>query len=52
MKQDQFLEILDRDAAEARWREVLAVAPIGKYSVAKAMGSAARVRSPVVLISG
>ena len=33
MKQDQFLEILDRDAAEARWREAIDVAPLGVEAV-------------------
>ena len=27
MKQQQFLEVLDRDEAERRWREVISVAP-------------------------
>ena len=29
MKQDQFLEILDRDEAEARWRAAIDTAPLG-----------------------
>ncbi|MDJ0850775.1 MAG: molybdopterin biosynthesis protein [Myxococcota bacterium] len=33
MKQGQFLEVLDRDAAEARWREVLDVGPLSPESV-------------------
>ena len=28
MKQEQFLEVLDRDEAEARWRAVIEVAPL------------------------
>ncbi len=34
MKQGQFLEVLDRDAAEARWRQVLDVAPLAPEPVA------------------
>ena len=34
MKQTQFLEILDRDAAELRWREALDVAPLAAERVA------------------
>jgi len=33
VKQDQFLEILDRDAAEARWREAIDVVPLGAEPV-------------------
>jgi len=33
VKQDQFLEILDRDEAEARWRAVIEPAPIGSEEV-------------------
>ena len=33
MKQDQFLEILDRDAAEERWRAALDVAPLAAERV-------------------
>lgn len=33
MRQQQFLEILDRDEAEARWRSVLRVAPLAAESV-------------------
>ena len=28
MRQQQFLEVLDRDEAERRWREVIDVAPL------------------------
>ena len=34
MKQDQFLEVLDRDEAERRWREVIDVGPRPAESVA------------------
>ena len=34
MKQDQFLEILDRDEAEARWRAVISSAPLGSEEIA------------------
>ncbi len=33
MRQDQFLEVLDRDEAELRWREALALEPLGSESV-------------------
>ena len=33
MKQQQFLEVLDRDEAERRWRAVLDVAPLAAESV-------------------
>ena len=33
MRQDQFLEILDRDEAERRWREVIDAAPLGPERV-------------------
>jgi putative molybdopterin biosynthesis protein len=33
VKQDQFLEILDRDEAEARWRAVIGSAPVGSEEV-------------------
>ncbi len=33
MKQDQFLEVLDRDEAEARWRAVIGNAPMGSEEV-------------------
>ena len=29
MKQSQFLEVLDRDEAERRWREVVDASPLG-----------------------
>ena len=34
MKQQQFLEVLDRDEAERRWREVIDVAPLPSEEVA------------------
>ncbi len=34
MKQQQFLEVLDRDEAERRWREALRVGPVGEEEVA------------------
>ena len=33
MKQQQFLEVLDRDEAERRWRAILEVAPLPGESV-------------------
>ena len=33
MRQQQFLEILDRDEAERRWRETIDVAPLAAESV-------------------
>jgi len=36
MRQDQFLEILDRDEAEARWRAVIDTEPVGIEEVALA----------------
>jgi putative molybdopterin biosynthesis protein len=51
VKQSQFLEVLDRDEAERRWREVIDVAPVGALEVplAEALGRvlAADVRSEV-----
>jgi putative molybdopterin biosynthesis protein len=40
VKQDQFLEILDRDEAEARWRAVIDSAPVGSEEgeVERALG--------------
>jgi len=34
MKQTQFLDVIDRDEAERRWREVIALSPIGSERVA------------------
>ena len=34
MKQEQFLEVLDRDEAEARWREAIDATPRGVEEVA------------------
>ena len=31
MRQDQFLEVLDRDEAELRWRAALEIAPLPEY---------------------
>jgi putative molybdopterin biosynthesis protein len=36
VKQSQFLEVLDRDEAERRWREVVSAAPLGAEEVALA----------------
>lgn len=51
MKQQQFLEVVDRDEAERRWRETIDVAPLGGEVVplAEALERvlAADVRSPV-----
>lgn len=51
MKQTQFLEVLDRDEAERRWRDVIELAPLGSETVplADALGRvlAEDVRSPV-----
>ena len=33
MKQEQFLEVLDRDEAEVRWRAAIDVAPIGAEAI-------------------
>ena len=33
MRQQQFLEVLDRDEAERRWREVIEIAPRGVETV-------------------
>ena len=33
MKQQQFLEVLDRDEAERRWREIIDAAPLGDETV-------------------
>jgi putative molybdopterin biosynthesis protein len=40
VKQSQFLEVLDRDEAERRWREVIEVAPLGveEVPIAQALG--------------
>ncbi len=40
MKQSQFLEVIDRDEAERRWREVIDVSPLGVEEVplAEALG--------------
>ena len=34
MKQSQFLEVLDRDEAERRWREVVDARPVGVEEIA------------------
>jgi len=51
VKQSQFLEVLDRDEAEARWREKIDAAPLGaeRVPLAQALGRvlAEDVRSPV-----
>jgi len=51
VKQQQFLEVLDRDEAERRWRDVIEVAPLGHETVPldAALGRvlAEDVRSPV-----
>jgi putative molybdopterin biosynthesis protein len=51
VKQSQFLEVLDRDAAEARWRAEIDCAPLGaeRIPLAEALGRvlAEDVRSPV-----
>jgi len=51
MRQQQFLEVLDRDEAERRWREVIDASPRGAESVAleHALGRvlASAVRTPV-----
>ena len=33
MKQQQFLDVLDRDEAERRWRAVVDAGPVGRESV-------------------